>query len=449
MDLESELVNEIGRGETNKLEFKADLPKDHKKYIKTAVAFSNSFGGRILFGVTDDREIIGLPDDTLYSTKDIITDSIYQACNPVIVPDVYCVSVSGKNVLVVEILPGADCPYFIKSEGIEKGTYIRVSGTSMPADLATIRMLQMRGRGYSFDKLACNIVEVKPESLDTLCSKLSSYKLPIDPVKLENMGVITKVGNGYTATNAYALLTSNPFLHARVQCARFLDKEGTVFFDSAEFTGDIVSQVEGAISFTLKQLFKSSEIESLVRKDFYDVPEKAIREAIVNAVVHREYSMEDSSIFVKIYDDHLDVESPGLPLGLDINDLGSGRSKIRNQVIASVFKAIGFIEQYGTGIRRMIKACEEQNLKPPEFIEDKDHLIVRFQRKTLDSRGSSDDEKVVISVIVDNPNITKKEISEMTGISESRIKRIVTKMRKNGLIEYEGNSQNGRWVVMR
>lgn len=449
MDLESELVNDIGRGETNKLEFKADLPKDHKKYIKTAVAFSNSFGGRILFGVTDGREIIGLPDDTLYSIKDTITDSIYQACNPVIVPDVYCVSVSGKNILVVEILPGADCPYFIKSEGIEKGTYIRVSGTSMPADLATIRMLQMRGRGYSFDKLACNIVEVKPESLDALCAKLSAYKLPIDSVKLENMGVITKVGNGYTATNAYALLTSNPFLHARVQCARFLDKEGTVFFDSAEFTGDIVSQVEGAMAFTLKQLFKSSEIDSLVRKDFYDVPEKAIREAIVNAVVHREYSMEDSSIFVKIYDDHLDVESPGLPLGLDINDLGSGRSKIRNQVIASVFKAIGFIEQYGTGIRRMIKACEEQNLKPPEFIEDKDYLIVRFQRRTLDSRGSSDDEKVVISLIVDNPNITKKEISEMTGISESRIKRIVSNMRKNGLIGYEGNSQNGRWVVMR
>ncbi len=449
MDMESELVDEIGRGETGRLAFEEGLPEDRKRYIKTAVAFSNSFGGRILFGVTDDREIIGLPDDTLYLTKDMITDSIYKACHPVIVPDVYCVSVSGKNVLVVEILPGADCPYFIKSEGIEKGTYIRVSGTSMPADLAAIRMLQMRGRGYSFDKLACSIAEVGPEALDALCSKLSVYKLPIDPVKLENMGVVTKAGNGYTATNAFALLTSNPFLHARVQCARFLDMEGTVFFDSEEFTGDIVSQVEGAMAFTLKHLFKSSEIDSLVRKDFYDVPEKAIREAIVNAVVHREYAMEDSSIFVKIYDDHLDVESPGLPLGLDINDLGSGRSKIRNQVIASVFKAIGFIEQYGTGIRRMIKACEEAGLEPPEFIEDKDYLVVRFRRRASGPRGHSDDEEVVISAIAGNPSITKKEISEVTGISESRIKRIVSKMRDSGLIGYEGNSRNGRWVVMR
>ena len=214
-DLESELIAEIVRGETNKLEFKADLPKDHKKYIKTAVAFSNSFGGRILFGVTDEREIVGLPDDTLYKTKDIITDSIYNSCHPTIVPDIYCVSLSGKNVLVVEVLSGEDCPYFIKSEGLEKGTYIRVSGTSMPADLLTIKMLQMRGRGYSFDKLACNSIDIDQESIDSLCTRLSLYKLPIDPMKLENMGVITKTGTGYLATNAYALLTTNPFIHAR------------------------------------------------------------------------------------------------------------------------------------------------------------------------------------------------------------------------------------------
>ena len=191
-DFESSMLEEISVGETNRLEFKGDLPKDHKKFIKTVVAFSNGSGGRILFGVRDDREIIGIPDDSLYRIKDTITDSIYKSCHPTIVPEIYTVTLEDRNVLVVEVQAGDECPYFIKSEGLEKGTYIRVSGTSVPADSDVIKVLQMRGRRLAFDVIECPSVPVRRPELDALCERLSTYRLPITPEKLESFDVIKK-----------------------------------------------------------------------------------------------------------------------------------------------------------------------------------------------------------------------------------------------------------------
>ena len=229
-------------------------------------------------------------------------------------------TLEGRNVLVVEIQTGDECPYFIKSEGLEKGTYIRVSGTSVPADPNMIKVLQMRGRRLAFDVMECPSVPVRKPELDALCDRLSSYRLPITPEKLESFDVIKKRGRGHVATNAYALLTTNPFLHARVQCACFRGNDDLIFIDSVDLEDDVVSQIEGAVAFVLKHLDMGSRIQGLVREDFYEVPEVAIREAIVNAVVHREYMMEDSSIFVKVFDDRIEIESPGLPLGLDVHD---------------------------------------------------------------------------------------------------------------------------------
>ena len=445
-DFEASMLEEISMGETNRLEFKGDLPKDHKKFIKTVVAFSNGSGGRILFGVRDDREIVGIPDDSLYRIKDAITDSIYKSCQPTIVPEIYTVTLEDRNVLVVEVQAGDECPYFIKSEGLEKGTYIRVSGTSVPADSNVIKVLQMRGRRLAFDVMDCPSVPVRKPELDALCERLSSYRLPITPEKLESFDVIKKRGRGHVATNAYALLTTNPFLHARIQCARFRGNDDLIFTDSMDLEDDVVSQVEGAVAFVLKHLDMGSRIQGLVREDFYEIPEVAIREAIVNAVVHREYMMEDSSIFAKVFDDRVEIESPGLPRGLDVHDIMSGRSKIRNQALASVFKTMGLIERYGGGVRRMVDACVSAGLPAPEFIEDRDYLVVRFTRP-VKTEGRLDDAELVLSMIRKDPEIRQMDIVEATGMSLSKVKRIVADLRDSGRMTRVGSNRNGRWVV--
>ncbi len=447
-DFESSMLEEISMGETNRLEFKGDLPKERMKFIKTVVAFSNGSGGRILFGVRDDHEIVGIPDDSLYRIKDAITDSIYKSCHPVIVPEIYTVTLKDRNVLVVDVQAGDECPYFIKSEGLDRGVYMRISGTSVPADSTTIKILQMRGKKLAFDVMECPSVSVEEQELDILCRRLSSYRLPLTPEKLENFDVIKKRGRSYVATNAYALLTSNPFLHARIQCARFRGNNDLIFIDSTDLEGDVVSQIEGAMAFVLKHLNMGSRIQGLIREDFYEIPEVAVREAIVNAVVHREYMMDDSSIFVKVFDDRVEIESPGLPLGLDVHDVMSGRSKIRNQALASVFKAMGLIERYGGGVRRMVDACVSAGLPAPEFIEDRDYLIVRFTRPVgSQSAEGSDDRDLILTMIRKDPRIRQKDIAESTGMSLSKVKRIVADLRDCGKISREGNNRNGKWVV--
>lgn len=162
-------------------------------------------------------------------------------------------TLKGLNILVAQFQPGDECPYFIKSEGMTKGTYVRASGTSVPAKPSILKSLQMRGKGLSFDMLEYPGLELNQADIDSLCTKLSSYKQPISPMLLVNLGVLKEFEGRIVATNAYALLTSNPFLHARTQCARFRDKKGIYFTDSRDYTGDLISQIEGAEEFILKQ----------------------------------------------------------------------------------------------------------------------------------------------------------------------------------------------------
>lgn len=146
------------------------------------------------------------------------------------------------------------------------------------------------------------------------------------------------------------------------------------------FTGGIVEQVVGALDYVLNNMQMHSKIDGLVSGDYYEIPKNALRGAIANTVPHREYQMTDSSIFIKVFDDRIEIESPGLPLGLNMYNVVSGCSMIRNQAIAYVFKAIGFIERYGTGIHRMIAECEQNNVPRPKFTTDDEFFKVTFFR---------------------------------------------------------------------
>ena len=445
-DLSMRVLDEICRGESHNVEFKSDLPSDDRRYLKTVVAFSNGAGGRIFFGVGDDRSIIGIPDDILFKTMDSIADSISASCRPMVSPDIFNVTVDDRNIIVVDVRPGRDTPYFIESEGRSRGTYVRVAGISKLADQDILKSLEIRGSRESFDRLDCPSVDVDRDSLSRLCRRLSGYRLEISPVKLENMRVISPSLRGYMATNAYALLTTNPFPHARIQCACFRDADGLVFADSADFEDDIVSQVEGAYGFVLRHLTMSSEISGLVRKDVYEIPEAAIREAIVNAAVHRDYSMQTRSIFVRVFEDRVEIESPGLLL-IDLSEIGTGRSEIRNQAIASVFKAMGFIERYGKGTHRMIELCEERGCRSPVFKEKGEFFKVVFYRPIQTHHAPEGDDAIIIECIRENPSITQSRIAQVTGISEPMVKKIMARLRDNGAISRSGSRKTGVWIV--
>lgn len=179
---------------------------------------------------------------------------------------------------------------------------------------------------------------------------------------------ILKAGeDSVMASNAFALLTSDYFSFSKTQCAVFKGKERSVFLDKKEFTGPIYEQIEDAIIFVLRNIRLEAKIEGMIRKECYELPIEAIREMIINAHCHRNL-MDESCIQVAVYDDRLEVTSPGgLYNGLTYDEIMSGHSKLRNRAVARVFNQMGLIESWGTGIRRIVKAAENYGLPTPEI----------------------------------------------------------------------------------
>lgn len=162
------LADEIKTGESANTEFKVEVPKKSEKYIKSVVAFANTAGGKIILGVDDKtHEIVGVEKDEVFKIMDGITNTISDMCYPQIFPNIGVDTIDGKCVIVIEVYPGASRPYYIKSLGKEAGTYIRVSGTSRPADEAILKDLELQGTHRSFDEMICVAYYVERGSYDS------------------------------------------------------------------------------------------------------------------------------------------------------------------------------------------------------------------------------------------------------------------------------------------
>ena len=455
------IEDEISAGESNRLEFKKMLPKDPKKYVKSAVALSNCQGGKIIFGVADDCKIVGLEGDPL-ALRDSIVDEISKGCSPQIFPNSYISTIDGKNIVVIDLAPGTNRPYYVTSEGMENGTYVRISASTRAAGPDTLKDLMMEGANRSFDVLDYideNAKKLSMESVSKLCSYLSKRsKKDVSVTDLVNMRILREFENTYIPSRAFMLLTDNPYYHARVQCARFKGPDELEFMDRKEFTGSIIEQVDDAVGFVMDHTNMGAEIKGLYRKDIPEVPIEAVRELITNAVVHRSYSMSGSPIFVAVYDDRIEITSPGMmPFGLTIEGAVSGRSNPRNQIIARFFREANLTEGWGRGIRRATSSCIEYGLRPPEFQEIGDAIRVTIFRAGSEHVPSSepsslpisDSENAILNYLEKNPRATISDLTSETGMSRAGLNRAVSKLKTLGLLSRTGSKKAGEWTVKR
>ena len=305
-------------GESKNVEYKLTLPDKSEKYIKTIVAFANSQGGKLIIGVDDKtHQVVGVDDDNLFRLMDGIANAVSDSCVPQIIPDIEPQTIDGKTVIVVTVEVGKNRPYYLKSKGKENGTYIRVAGTSRQAYPEKIKELEMEGARISWDELTCVGYPVIEEDIDKLCGDIERFReksgMEAKKVKKEqliNWKILKQSEGQLLATNAYALLTSDYFPFAKTQCAVFKGTDRTVFLDKREFDGPVYEQIEKAVDFVLRNIRLGATIEGLVRKEKYELPPEAIREMIVNAHCHRNFLYE-SCIQVAVYDDRLEVTSPG------------------------------------------------------------------------------------------------------------------------------------------
>lgn len=196
------------------------------------------------------------------------------------------------------------------------------------------------------------------------------------------------IGNNKdVATNAYAILLGKHDYTSRIQCARFRGTERVDFLDKKEYEGPLCEQIDCAYKFVLNYLSMAVEIDGVVHKEKYELPHKAIRELIINAVIHRNYQMS-SSVQVAVYDDRVEISSPGSMYGsLTLEEALSGRSSIRNKTLARTLEKIDVLEGWGSGFKRIFAQCEEYGVAKPEFLEIGDMLRVNFYRPSYKSLG--------------------------------------------------------------
>ena len=305
-------------GESKNIEYKVTIPDKSEKYMKTVVAFANTQGGKLVIGIDDKtHQVVGVDKESLFPIMDSLANAISDSCEPQIIPDIEPQTIDEKTVIVVDVEAGKNRPYYIKAKGKEKGTYIRVAGTSRLAYPEKIRELEMEGARISWDELTCVGYDVTEAATQNLCKDIEAFRkkagLSEQAVRKEqlfNWKILKNKDGNVLASNAYVLLTSDYFPFSKTQCAVFKGTDRTVFLDKREYTGPIYKQIESAVEFVLRNIRLGATIDGLVRRENYELPVEAIREMIINAHCHRNLS-DESCIQVAIYDDRLEVTSPG------------------------------------------------------------------------------------------------------------------------------------------
>ncbi|MBP5436040.1 putative DNA binding domain-containing protein [bacterium] len=485
-------IEDMIRGESKNTEFKEILPSNSEKYAKTIVAFANTQGGKLIIGVADQtRKIVGVDEANLFQTMDSISNAISDSCEPQLVPDIEPYTIDKKTIIIVSVAPGPHRPYYLKSKGRDRGTYIRVGATTRLALPEKIKELELEGAKISWDELTCIGYSVTEKAIKKLCSDMNRYrkemvehggraeKLPtVTRTNLENWNVLKKTDEGYLASNAFALLTGTHFPYSKTQCAVFAGTERGEFIDKQDYTGPLYEQIEGAYAFVLRNIRRSAKVEGLIRREGHELPPDAIREMIINAHCHRNF-LDEACIQVALYDDRLEVTSPGgLCYGLTLEEALSGRSRQRNRAIAEVFSQMGLIEAWGNGLKSIAKSAKEYHLPSPEFIEMPETFRVNLYRNAtsvmtsnvgntasamtsnvgntasamtsnVSEKELNETQKKILSLLSLNPSSSSADIAKQIGVSKRSIERNINSLKAIGVLLRHGNTKNSTWEVVK
>jgi len=401
---------------------KQQLPK-HDQIAKTVVAFANTSGGKLIIGVNDEKQVIGITEIDIFTLQDRIISLISDSCHPTILPEIYTANLDDKVVLVVEIFRGNLLPYFLKQEGKATGTYLRIGASNRPADLDYIRELERQQRHQSFDEEISYEQTLEQLDLTPLQQRFATQGKTLNTEKMQNLKLIHEEQGRPYPTHGLMILLGR-YEHVVTKCARFKGTDMSVFIDRKEYAGDLFSQFENTEAFIKNHINLHGEIKGLQRTDTYEIPEVALREALINAYVHRDYTNRGRDIKVGIYDDIVNIVSPGgFPNTLTTSALNEGRSEIRNRVIARIFKELGYIEQWGSGIQRIKKLCLTQGLQEPLIQEKVDFVDVEFYRLKAKTNGTPADNRVKVSdLALKVPDTTEKVPDTHTKIPDTSIK---------------------------
>ena len=327
-----DLTRTLGQPEGKTLEFKRDLSSP-AGVMRAVVAFANTAGGTVIIGVDDgSRHVRGVSNPV--ELEERLSNMISDTIRPRLVPDIEVLPWRRTHLVAVHVYPSPGRPYFLEREGVERGTYVRVGSTNRRADRDLIEELRRFSRGESFDEQA--MPDLDSDAIDFRAASESFSELrKLKRSDLTTLNLVTTHQRRKVPTVGGILLfgvdRARHFPDAYIQAGRFAGTDKAKIADHIEIRSYPVTAIEEAIGFVQKHALRAAEIGALRRKDRFTVPPVAVREAVVNAVVHADYAQRGAPIRISIFDDRLEVENPGLlPFGLTVEDLRQGVSKLRN-----------------------------------------------------------------------------------------------------------------------
>lgn len=443
--------------ESETIELKEVVVDDIKKEI---IAFANCDGGKLYIGVRDDGTVVGLDNADSISLQ--ISNMVRDAIKPDITMFLHYETIveNGKNIVAVDIQRGTDRPYYLAKKGMRpEGVYVRQGYSSVPATDTAIRRMIKETDGDRFETMRC-----LNQNLTFEATK-KEFELRKTDFGSQQMRTLKLVDQDGLYSNL-ALLLSDQCVHT-VKVAAFQGTDQTIFKDRREFAGSLMQQMNEIYDFIDFRNQTHATIEKLYRVDVRDYPEIAVREALLNLLVHRDYSFS-ASAFISIYADRIEfVSIGGLLPGIDLEDVMVGLSICRNQNLANVFYRLHLIEAYGTGIGKIMKAYEGMQKKPAiETTKNTFKIILpninaKYETEeatmlevksgtpftTISKKKISDEEEKILEYTRIHGVITKNNAIELLEVSASTASRVIRKMVRSNLLKQNGKARNTHYTI--
>ncbi len=437
--------------ESETVELKEVVVADIKKEI---IAFANCQGGKLYIGVRDDGEVVGIesPDDVSLQISNMVRDTIK--------PDITLflhyetIKINNKNIVVIDVQRGTDRPYYLAKKGMRpEGVYVRQGYSSVPATDGAIRKMIKETDGDHFEEMRSLNQNL---TFEITKKEFEKRHIDFDIAPMRSMKLMDHDG----IYNNLALLLSDQCIHT-IKVAVFQGKDQTIFKDRREFSGSLMKQMNDVYEFIDFRNQTHSTIDKLMRTDVRDYPEIALREALLNLLVHRDYSFS-ASAFINIYENRIEfVSVGGLLPGIDLEDVMMGISVCRNQNLANVFYRLQLIEAYGTGMSKIMNAYKDIDEKPIiETTKNAFKIILPnrnsepkikeepFRYDQVDNYLNKREQKVM-EFVQKYGEIVNDDVSKLLGVSTATASRVIRSLVERNLLKKDGKARNTKYTMVK
>jgi ATP-dependent DNA helicase RecG len=445
------IENIISGGEGYNAEFKVRVPKKVKELSEEVCAFANSAGGYLLIGVDDKNIIQGVYIDN--STRSAIQNSISEI-SPRIAVELYPVDVAEKTVWIVEVASGSNKPYVLSG-----AIYVREGPNTQKLTTAEeMRLFFQQSDRIYFDDIVYPDFDIMStqfdmENFDDFRAEAQiNRSIPLGQI-LSNLQVLdrdNKIKHG-----GLLFFTKHPedyFFQAVIHCVFFQGKDKVHIIDDKTFGGPLYQQYIQTMAWLQTKISVAYDIEGPgPRREIWEIPLTVFKEAIINALSHRDYYEKGATIMLEVFDDRVEISNPGGLLPAVIHNFGT-KSMTRNPLVFGLFTRMHLVERIGSGIPRMREEIRKAGLPEPLFQTEGFFTVIFIRPEKNMTRiihsELSDIQKTIVSLLKNNSKITISDIAGISGVSRKTILKHIGILQKTGIIKREGSHRKGEWVIL-